>query len=104
MSKFTIPKLLPGQSSAADALIGAAGAAAAPDPPTFPSATAPTTPLTKGTPRPFMLRLPPPLAAKIEAAHAVAMHAEYTGRHDMLLKMLDRALDEYLARKGVHRP
>ena len=106
VNKFSLGKPLPGQSAAADALIHGAGTGAvSPAPLKSAAYTAPVSPAanTKTAPKPFMLRLPPALAAKVEAAHAHATHAEYSGRHDMILKMLDSALNEYLSRKGVHQ-
>lgn len=106
MNKFSLGKPLPGQSTAADALIHGAGTEAVlPESLKSAADTALATPAasTKTAPKPFMLRLPPGLAAKVEAAHAHATHAEYSGRHDMILKMLDSALTDYLSKKGVQQ-
>lgn len=107
MSRFDVaPKAKPGTNSAADAF--AAGADTSP--PTPPPDVAPvaTVALPNATPAPpassvarhFTLRLPPVLSAKLESAFAASLRGEFNSRQDMLLRMVDRGLTDYLAGKA----
>ena len=102
MNKFPL-KPLPGQSAAADALIAASEQPPAVMRTDAPAQTRePATPRAqlKAAPRPFMLRLPPSLDEKIRRAHGSSLCSEFRSRHDMLVQIIERGVDELLARRS----